>query len=82
MNKKTASITLKEIEHIPTYLRANESKVFKTIEELDGYLSGFSIWKKRVKKKSIYIITTVELGELICMVKSFLLKLFLITLNI
>lgn len=44
-NKKTASLKLKKAEYLPTFLRANESKVFFTVKELDAYLTKQSIWE-------------------------------------
>ncbi len=43
--KKTSSIKLKKSEFLPSFLRANNSAIFLTIKELDGYLSNQSIWK-------------------------------------
>lgn len=48
--KKTASIKLKASEYLPTFLRANDSKIFYTIKELDGYLSKQSLFEPKASK--------------------------------
>lgn len=56
-NVKTSSIKIKQTEHLPTYLRVNDSPVFLSIRELDDYLS------KNGRYGSLFSNTKTEIGE-------------------
>lgn len=43
--KKTASLKIKTLEYLPSFLRANGSAVFYTVKELDKYLTKQSFWE-------------------------------------